>query len=300
MTPVFSLVKDFRSPISMSSSTFDNLGRPFGHSATKSHPSQQGSKNASSWLPEEAKLRIYHGAVDQSALTSRSPNEVFNEVKEALQVMGIETKRDSDYKIRCIRKKRKTKAALPISNGLSLSNDSADTLEVDSGMSLSTAEQKKRRVGGSIVIRNLLRRSGSHYQSTNTIPMSEQTTVTKDSDEQPSIKHSTGSSVNSTDSSKVTNPIYGDPSMDSGDEIRFSVELCKMKNLPGLYIVDIRRMRGNVWGYKWVYHQLLETLDLSGKGGYIFAPHTAAVDEPCSPKNSELDTGLGSIAEIQV
>ncbi|KAI9278894.1 hypothetical protein BDA99DRAFT_405001, partial [Phascolomyces articulosus] len=51
-------------------------------------------------------------------------------------------------------------------------------------------------------------------------------------------------------------PIYGDPSIDSGEEIRFVVEICRFRNLPGLYIVDVRRLRGNVWTYKFLYHKL--------------------------------------------
>ncbi|KAI8091808.1 hypothetical protein BDF21DRAFT_356215, partial [Thamnidium elegans] len=63
--------------------------------------------------------------------------------------------------------------------------------------------------------------------------------------------------------------IYGDVSVDPGDEVRFSVELCRIKNLPGLYIVDMRRMRGNVWAYKFIYRTLLDTLNLGGKSGYL-------------------------------
>lgn len=66
-----------------------------------------------------------------------------------------------------------------------------------------------------------------------------------------------------------TNPVYGDPVMDPGEEVRFSVEVCKIKNLPGLYIVDVRRMRGNVWSYKFLYHAVLDALDLGSKGGYM-------------------------------
>lgn len=54
--------------------------------------------------------------------------------------------------------------------------------------------------------------------------------------------------------------LYGDPNVDPGDEVRFSVELCKIKNLPGLYIVDMRRLRGNVWSYKFIYRTLMDTL----------------------------------------
>ncbi|KAF9405113.1 hypothetical protein BGZ94_003751 [Podila epigama] len=64
-------------------------------------------------------------------------------------------------------------------------------------------------------------------------------------------------------------PLYGEETIDSGEEIRFSIELCRMKNLGSLYSVDIRRMKGNLWTYKFLYHAVLNTLDLQGKGGYI-------------------------------
>ncbi|KAG0340610.1 hypothetical protein BG005_003160 [Podila minutissima] len=67
----------------------------------------------------------------------------------------------------------------------------------------------------------------------------------------------------------VREPLYGEETIDSGDEIRFSIELCRIKNLHGLYSVDIRRMKGNLWTYKFLYHAVLNTLDLQGKGGYI-------------------------------
>ncbi|KAF9553577.1 hypothetical protein BGW38_009376 [Lunasporangiospora selenospora] len=64
-------------------------------------------------------------------------------------------------------------------------------------------------------------------------------------------------------------PLYGEDSIDSGEEVRFSIEVCRIKNLMGIYCVDIRRMKGNLWAYKFLYHAVLNTLDLNGKGGYI-------------------------------
>lgn len=72
--------------------------------------------------------------------------------------------------------------------------------------------------------------------------------------------------------------LYGDPVVDPGEEVRFSMEVCKIKNLPGLYIVDIRRMRGNVWSYKFLYHAVLGALDLGKKGGGYMA-----VSSPTDP-----------------
>jgi hypothetical protein len=183
---------------------------------------------------------------------------------------------------------------------LSSTNASVDTLDADSGMSLSIADEKKRRVGGSATtIRNLLRRSSAHHhpshENIHAQPISDEDSGAQhvDSSANQSMRSSNGSILNG---GKVVS-IYGDASVDSGDEIRFSVELCKFENLPGLYIVDIRRMRGNVWGYKFVYHQLLEALNLYGKGGYIPAIQQTT-PEPAGPVVEP--QALGCIADIQV
>ncbi|RCI07316.1 hypothetical protein CU098_001492 [Rhizopus stolonifer] len=63
-------------------------------------------------------------------------------------------------------------------------------------------------------------------------------------------------------------PIYGEPAIDNGEEIRFVVEMCRFKNLPGLFIVDVKRLKGNVWAYKFLYHKLIDFLDLN-KDDYL-------------------------------
>ncbi|KAI7882804.1 kinase-like domain-containing protein [Mucor mucedo] len=65
--------------------------------------------------------------------------------------------------------------------------------------------------------------------------------------------------------------IYGEQGIDNGEEVQFSVELSKIENLPGLYVVDIKRTRGNIWAFKFLYHTLLDRLNLSGHaaGGYM-------------------------------
>lgn len=63
--------------------------------------------------------------------------------------------------------------------------------------------------------------------------------------------------------------LYGDTSIDNGEEIRLAIELCRIKNFPNLYILDIKRLRGNVWSYKFLYHLILEKLQLNSNGGYL-------------------------------
>ncbi|KAJ3413988.1 hypothetical protein HDV05_007195 [Chytridiales sp. JEL 0842] len=46
------------------------------------------------------------------------------------------------------------------------------------------------------------------------------------------------------------------------DEIRFYVEIQKIKNLPGLYVVDFKRIRGDIWAFKRLYHGLVGDMPL--------------------------------------
>ena len=55
-------------------------------------------------------LRVHHGAVDQATITSGAPPEVFEHVTQVLLAMGIDLHRESQYKYRCIRQKRKRAA----------------------------------------------------------------------------------------------------------------------------------------------------------------------------------------------
>lgn len=139
----------------------------------------------------DVKLRTHHGAVDQEALTSRAPVDVVNDIKEALDSLGLEYKKDgNEFKLKCVRPKN---VVPPPSTHIR---------------------------------QRLMRRPSQHQERKS---------------------------------------IYGDPNVDPGDDVRFSVELCKIKNLPGLYIVDMRRLRGNVWSYKFIYRKLMDTLQLDHK-----------------------------------
>lgn len=214
----------------------------------------------------DAKLRTHHGAVDQEALTSGSPMDVLVEVKQVLLSMGIEVKKDGDYKLKCTRQRRKRPNS--ITAATSSSNNPSCNESASSSLASNTRSDKKRRMSTSAPFRKLLRRNG-HGDETSSVFQQGET-------------------------------VYGDPVVDPGEEVRFSVELCKIKNLPGLYIVDIRRMRGNVWAYKFLYHTLLDTLNLSGKGGYIKSHNnmmksaTTAVPSPPAASSSTTSSSSSS------
>jgi protein-serine/threonine kinase len=56
----------------------------------------------------------------------------------------------------------------------------------------------------------------------------------------------------------VHDPVYGDSSQDAGDEVRFSVELTRLDRLKDTFSLDIRRLKGNLRSYGFLYDTLRE------------------------------------------
>jgi protein-serine/threonine kinase len=52
--------------------------------------------------------------------------------------------------------------------------------------------------------------------------------------------------------------IYGDTAQDAGDEVRFSIELTRIDRLKDTYSLDIRRLKGNLRSYKFLYDTIRE------------------------------------------
>ncbi|KAF9305881.1 hypothetical protein BG003_001184 [Podila horticola] len=331
----------------------------------------------------DAKLKVHSGAVELSSLSSRHPAEIMFDIKKVVLALGMEIRSDNDFKIKCVRRKRKhspqnatmasTSSAfhaypVPDDNvSVMSSNLSIDREAWVSAKGLAAATASVVSVANSTVnggkkkngIRSMFWRNStslslsssppplpppslpqSHSQSQhlqhhhhhhhhhlhqplsprqlpqilNGVPTSPSGTamsresgthqgvvtttagdvahiglgLTTTDEPKPSIESShqpsstiatIGAAMMSPPTSSlvpvplrignVREPLYGEETIDSGEEIRFSIELCRIKNLHGLYSVDIRRMKGNLWTYKFLYHAVLNTLDLQGKGGYI-------------------------------
>ncbi|KAI8379739.1 uncharacterized protein BYT42DRAFT_569866 [Radiomyces spectabilis] len=200
----------------------------------------------------DSKLRIHQGAVEQEALTSRSPQDVIADLKQTLNTMGIDIKRKGEFRLKCVRRKRATMEK----------HDSFHRIPLHS--------EKLKKIGNGVPFRMLLRRS---------------------------THSTTASSANST----MEATIYGDPVVDPGEEVRFSVELCKIKNLPGLYIVDIRRLHGDIWAYKFLYHTLLDTLNLNGKAGRYMQnlPPSTVQRSPTSSNHRISSTSSGNSSALE-
>lgn len=66
---------------------------------------------------DDLKMRLHSGIVDQSALSSKPPREVMDDVLRVMQEMGMDVKRENDFKLRCVRV-RKRKAGATTGLGL--------------------------------------------------------------------------------------------------------------------------------------------------------------------------------------
>jgi protein-serine/threonine kinase len=64
-------------------------------------------------------IRVHHGAVDQTTITTNPPPEVMKHVRKVLEDMGVDIQVEGEYKYRCVRpKRRKAPGAAPPTSGL--------------------------------------------------------------------------------------------------------------------------------------------------------------------------------------
>ncbi|KAG1730998.1 hypothetical protein EDB19DRAFT_1739283 [Suillus lakei] len=228
---------------------------------SRSHPAQDASFSfskagrmfSSSSSPKDV-LRIHHGAVDQTTITTRPPPEVIKHVCQVLEGMGIELKAESEYKYRCIRAKRKKSGAIGL--GFSGSGNGLAAFTMVGSAASNGVDKRGLPVpsnsssAGGMLKGLLMRRQSSQVLGV--------------APSQASMDDDTGATASSpVDSSSGTNEaVYGDTSQDAGDEVRFSIELTRIDRLKDTYSLDIRRLKGNLRSYKFLYDTIRERADL--------------------------------------
>ncbi|WVQ62972.1 uncharacterized protein L199_001121 [Kwoniella botswanensis] len=207
---------------------------------------------------EDIKMRVHTGLVDQSALSSKPPKEVMAEVLKVLQEMGMDIKRENEFRLRCTRvRRRKAGATTALGSVMSVGSGmspftlmgTASTSKTDSrGLPLPMSPSSGGLSSG---LKGMLLRRGSSYSSQPHLPRSDSEIFSS-----PSIGNTPV--LPSSDKLPSHEPLYGEHSVDSGDEVKFVIELCRIKNLPGLYLLNIKRLRGSVWSFKFIYQTVLE------------------------------------------
>ncbi|KAJ7260899.1 hypothetical protein B0H12DRAFT_1106922 [Mycena haematopus] len=201
-------------------------------------------------------LGIHHGALDPGTITTGQPPEVMRHVREVLVEMGVKIFVKSEYNYRCVRAKqrRKGKSTIGSSSGAgALGGVAAFTVASSAGLEkavkrgLPLPSQSSFSGGG--MLRGLLMRQQSSQVST--APGS------NDAD------HSLNTSeILTSEPTGQADTVYGTSVEDACDEVRFSVELTRVNLLNDTYSLDIRRLKGNLRSYKFLYDTLRKRADL--------------------------------------
>jgi len=219
------------------------------------------SVGVASSTPAKGVLRVHHGAVDHSTITTKPPPEVMKHVREVLEGMGMDIRLESEFKYRCIRLKKKKNGA-----GLGLRDGSGNGLAAFSMVGSAASNGVDKRglpipspssfgsTGG--MLKGLLMRRQSSQVSTS--GMASQPSLSLEDD-----ASQTGSPIVAEPlPTGPQEPLYGDKAQDAGDEVRFSVELTRLDRLNDTYSLDIRRLKGNLTSYKFLYDTIRERADL--------------------------------------
>ncbi|KAK9704084.1 hypothetical protein K7432_010400 [Basidiobolus ranarum] len=177
-------------------------------------------------VSHEFRLRCHTGAIDDNAVTSKSPIELMQEIKMLLEELGIEIKKEYEWKLKCVRKKKACTNSLKSRNSV-ISTETQTTATPSIGSSTNSSRRRTSAFTRLLKIGSQEVSCPVHFDGLT--PME---------------------------------PIYGDETVDSGEEINFVMEICKLKELGKLYIVDITRRKGNLWSYKFIYHTILDRLNL--------------------------------------
>ena len=80
---------------------------------------------------------------------------------------------------------------------------------------------------------------------------------------QPSLPFDDETSVIVSEPLLIQEIAFGDPSQDAGDEVRFSVELTRLDRLNDTFSLDIRRLKGNLRSYKFLYDTLRKYVEFA-------------------------------------
>ncbi|PKI83239.1 hypothetical protein MVES1_003229 [Malassezia vespertilionis] len=191
---------------------------------------------------DDRRLNVHVGAVDQAALTTRSPDDVMQDVVEVLYSMGIQMRRvqGAEFRLECVRRKRP--GVLRTLLGANKHDDRKSRL--GKSRPTSVIEPRPSASGDGEMEHGMSRMSLGGMPSSGT-------GLSRFSMDEPAlVSHNA--------------PLYGDTQEDGGQEIRFSVALTRISTLHGLYSLDIRRMKGNMWTYKYLYHAILARIELGG------------------------------------
>ncbi|PLW19514.1 hypothetical protein PCANC_09161 [Puccinia coronata f. sp. avenae] len=209
----------------------------------------------------DSKLKLHHGAIDQNAISSKLPPVIMQQLKQILWEMGIDVVEESSMKLKATRRSKKKVVA-------SLGMGVFEALQQQQQQKAHPQEAASNGAFKSIFNRRPQTASSTSQQIGVLIDQFGHVSTG------PSASGPAGSGAGSLGSASGADytsgaqplPSYADdPSVDSGDDVRFTVEITRLRGLAGLYAVDIKRLKGSLWSFKYLYLQILERADLGQK-----------------------------------
>jgi len=185
---------------------------------------------------------------------------------EVLKTLGIEYTKESEFRYRCVRAKRK-KATVTSREASGSGTPSSSIIPGANGVDkrgLPMPSSNSFAAPGNM-FKYIMRRSSSQappaagFGSTPPLAFDEDA-IDLGTPEMPagsSTQGGTGDYIGT----PAIEPIYGDKP-DQHDEVRFSVEITKIDRLDDLLSLDIRRLKGNLKSYKFLYDIIRERCNL--------------------------------------
>lgn len=145
-------------------------------------------------------IAIHRGAIDNTTVTQRPPNEVMTQIRGILDSIGICVQPESNFRFRCIRPSQSSYAS-EVSHG---ANEPVCIPWIKSlqTLTVSLSQVTAEATASTIYAKNISR--------------------------------------------------------DPAGEVRFSVELTRLSGLSDTYSLDIRRLKGNLRSYQFLYETIRE------------------------------------------
>lgn len=240
-------------------------------------------------VPKVPQLRYHKGPIDQRALTGRPPGLVIRDVRSKLEAMGMriyEASGEEGFRLKVIYRPPPMEVSSRNGQGPPVSFYGAagwNPEQVISGLDEEVHEKRSKSRLASMLASfpvHLVKRIkyvarygvgynkgfGKHEAAAAAAAVSPPNNAPYLNPGFAASRESfmTSRSTRTTGTTFTTNTgssTYGGSSSSSG-EIRFVVEVQKIRNLPGLFVVEFKRMKGDVWGFKRLYQEVIGGLEL--------------------------------------
>ncbi|KAH9477150.1 hypothetical protein JR316_0011067 [Psilocybe cubensis] len=230
-------------------------------STTTALKHQASSQSLSNTLVSQ--IRVHQGAIDRRTITTVPPSQAMDNMRALLLRMGVRVRDESAFRLRCVR----PGAGAPNSDAKwDEAWDEVDEEEKDEFSSSSSGSESESSGSGSDTETEAhAARAPKRAPKRNVqVHRISQTQIQEpECALQPLRVSSSRSNLRRLKSKQSMSlqkcTLYGpSPASDPSHEVRFSVELTQLSGLPGTYSLDIRRLKGHLRSYKYIYDTLRE------------------------------------------